>query len=226
MTVTYFDAITPGEKDYSAALVKIGSTHPDVLFYTGYYPEFGLLAKEYVALAPAYKLNGDSACADPSVEKVAGAAIANPGITIKTLPTTQSIHNARTTPSPRPTRPSTAASGRLLSYEYDGMMALAQALDNGGKTDAKSSMPRCQVTIADGITGQVHFDDKGDRPAAILAVQATGNLRRSHRSTSEGGPEPVEMNQRPKTNLDEGASRRPSVVFRRSGVLTDSKPPR
>src|SRR5205823_420028 len=81
MTVTYFDAITPGQKDYTAALVKVGTTHPDVLFYTGYYPEFGLLAKEYVALSPSYKLNGDSACADPSVIKVAGTAVTNPGTT-------------------------------------------------------------------------------------------------------------------------------------------------
>jgi ABC-type branched-subunit amino acid transport system substrate-binding protein len=95
MTVTFFDAITPGEKDYTAALVRIGTTHPDVLFYTGYYPEFGLLAKEYVSLAPSYKLNGDSADADPSVLKVAGAAITNPGITINTLPTTEFIHNAK-----------------------------------------------------------------------------------------------------------------------------------
>src|ERR1051326_7408693 len=80
MTVTYFDAITPGQKDYTAALVKIGTTNPDVLFYTGYYPEFGLLAKEYVQLAPKYKLNGDSADVAPSVIKVAGTALNNPGI--------------------------------------------------------------------------------------------------------------------------------------------------
>src|SRR5437660_1358884 len=77
MTVTYFDAITPGQKDYTAALVKVGTGHPDVLFYTGYYPEFGLLAKEYVSLSPSFKLNGDSACADPSVIKVAGTAVTN-----------------------------------------------------------------------------------------------------------------------------------------------------
>src|SRR5213082_55298 len=93
VTVTYFDAITPGQKDYSSALTRVGTTHPDVLFYTGYYPEFGLLAKEYVALSPTYKLNGDSACADPSVLKVAGGALVNSGVTINTLPTTQFIHN-------------------------------------------------------------------------------------------------------------------------------------
>ena len=179
MTVTYFDAITPGEKDYTAALVRIGSTHPDVLFYTGYYPEFGLLAKEYVSLAPAYKLNGDSADADPSVLKVAGAAITNPGITINTLPTTEFIHNAKNDAFTASYKAKYGgAPGDYSSYEYDGMMALAQALkDNGGKTDAKSLNTALHaVNIADGITGTIHFDNKGDRPAPeFLAVQAKGN---------------------------------------------------
>src|SRR2546427_106441 len=102
MTVTYFDAITPGQKDYTAALVKVGTGHPDVLFYTGYYP----------------------------------------------------------------------------SYEYDGMLALAAALKaNGGKTDAASLNPAIHaVSIADGITGNIAFDSKGDRPAPqFLAVHAVGS---------------------------------------------------
>src|SRR6266513_2297996 len=178
LTVTYFDAITPGQKDYTAALVKVNSTHPDVLFYTGYYPEFELLAKEYVSLSPTYKLNGDSACADPSVLKVAGAALVNSGVTINTLPTTQFIHNAKNDKFTADYKAKYGQEpGDYSSYEYDGMMALAQALkDNGGKTDAKSlNAALHKVKIADGITGSVEFDQKGDRGKALfLAVHATG----------------------------------------------------
>src|SRR5438552_15284620 len=85
ITVTYFDAITPGQKDYTAALVRVGTVNPAERFYTGYYPAFRLLAKEYVSLSPSFKLDGDSADVDPSVIKVAGAALTNPGITITTL---------------------------------------------------------------------------------------------------------------------------------------------
>ncbi len=179
ITVTYFDAITPGNKDYTAALEKVATTKPDVLFYTGYYPEFGLLAKEYVALAPSYKLNGDSADVDPSVIKVAGTALNNPGITINTLPTTEFIHNAKNDAFTKAYEAKYgAAPGDYSSYEYDGMMALAQALkDNGGKTDPKTLNPAIHaVSIADGITGTIHFDSKGDRPAPeFLAVHATGD---------------------------------------------------
>src|SRR5947209_6419254 len=179
MTVTYFDAITPGQKDYTAALVKVSTGHPDVLFYTGYYPEFGLLAKEYVSLSPTYKLNGDSACADPSVIKVAGTAVTNAGMTINTLPTTQFIHNAKNDKFTSEYKAKYGQDpGDYSSYEYDGMMALAQALkSNGGKTDAKSLNPAIHsVSIADGITGNIAFDSKGDRPAPqFLAVHAVGS---------------------------------------------------
>ena len=70
------------------------------------------------------------------------------------------------------------APGDYSSYEYDGMMALAQALkDNGGKTAAKDLNSALHaVNIADSITGAVKFDSKGDRSAPLyLAVHATGN---------------------------------------------------
>jgi branched-chain amino acid transport system substrate-binding protein len=179
MTVTYFDAITPGQKDYTAALEKVATTKPDVLFYTGYYPEFGLLAKEYVALKPPYKLDGDSATVDPSVIKVAGNALLDPGITFTTLPTTEFIHNAQNDAfSKEYQKLYGTVPGDYSSYEYDGMMALAQALkSNGGKTDAKSLNAALHaVSIATSITGPIAFDTKGDRPTpTFLAVHATGN---------------------------------------------------
>jgi branched-chain amino acid transport system substrate-binding protein len=179
MTVTYFDAITPGQKDYTAALEKVATTKPDVLFYTGYYPEFGLLAKEYVALNPPYKLDGDSATVDPSVIKVAGTALNNAGITFTTLPTSEFIHNAQNDAFTKEYQKKYGTlPGDYSSYEYDGMMALAQALKNdGGKTDAKSLNAALHaVSITAGTTGPIAFDTKGDRPTpTFLAVHATGD---------------------------------------------------
>jgi len=179
MQVTYFDAITPGQKDYTAALEKVATTKPDVLFYTGYYPEFGLLAKEYVALNPPYKLDGDSATVDPSVIKVAGTALNNAGITFTTLPTSEFIHNSQNDAFTKEYQKKYGTlPGDYSSYEYDGMMALAQALkNNGGKTDAKSLNAALHaVSITAGTTGPIAFDSKGDRPTpTFLAVHATGD---------------------------------------------------
>jgi ABC-type branched-subunit amino acid transport system substrate-binding protein len=58
------------------------------------------------------------------------------------------------------------------------MQALAQALkDNGGSTEAKSLNTALHaVSLAQGTTGSVKFDSKGDRPTPLfLAVHATGD---------------------------------------------------
>ena len=138
-----------------------------------------LLARQFVALNPSYKLNGDSACADPSVIKVAGSVLNDARITINTLPTTQFIHNALNDAFTKAYQTRFGSlPGDYSSYEYDGMMALAQALkNNGGKTDSQSlNAALHSVSLAAGITGPIKFDSKGDRPTpAFLAVHATGN---------------------------------------------------
>ena len=42
--VVAFEAITPGETDYSAALTDIGSKGPEAIYYGGYYPEAAVIA--------------------------------------------------------------------------------------------------------------------------------------------------------------------------------------
>jgi branched-chain amino acid transport system substrate-binding protein len=178
MQVVYFDAITPGQKDYTSALTAVAAKSPDALFYTGYYPEYGLLAKQFTQLKPSYKLNGDSACVDPSVLKVAGTAMNDPNIFINTLPVTEFIHNAKNDSFAKKYKAKyNRDPADYSSYEYDGMMALAQALkDNGGKTDAKSINAALHKVKITGITGDVSFNGKGDRPEPLfLAVKSKGD---------------------------------------------------
>ncbi len=46
VNVVFFDALTPKEQDYSAILTKLKAANPDLVFFTGYYPESGLLLKQ------------------------------------------------------------------------------------------------------------------------------------------------------------------------------------
>lgn len=41
--VVFFDALTPKESDYTAILTKLKGANPDVVLFTGYYPEAGQL---------------------------------------------------------------------------------------------------------------------------------------------------------------------------------------
>jgi branched-chain amino acid transport system substrate-binding protein len=44
--VVAFEAITPGETDYSAALTDIGANNPEAIFFGGYYAEASVIAKD------------------------------------------------------------------------------------------------------------------------------------------------------------------------------------
>ncbi len=44
--VVAFEAITPGETDYSAVLTDIGAKGPEAIFYGGYYPEAAVISKD------------------------------------------------------------------------------------------------------------------------------------------------------------------------------------
>jgi branched-chain amino acid transport system substrate-binding protein len=44
--VVAFEAITPAETDYSAALTDVGAQDPEAIYYGGYYPEAAVLAKD------------------------------------------------------------------------------------------------------------------------------------------------------------------------------------
>jgi ABC-type branched-subunit amino acid transport system substrate-binding protein len=54
--------------------------------------------------------------------------------------------------------------GPYSSYEYDAVGVLAQAIKNAGSTDAsKVEHALHAIKTYHGITGDFHFDSKGDR---------------------------------------------------------------
>jgi len=44
--IVYFDAITPGESDYTVPLTKLREKNPEVFYFTGYFPEAGLIIRQ------------------------------------------------------------------------------------------------------------------------------------------------------------------------------------
>lgn len=76
LTVNFFDALTPKERDYSAILTKIKSQEPDVIFFTGYYPEAGLLLRQKSEMGWNVPMMGGDAVNNPDLVKIAGTAAA------------------------------------------------------------------------------------------------------------------------------------------------------
>ncbi|HEX9117385.1 MAG TPA: branched-chain amino acid ABC transporter substrate-binding protein, partial [Anaerolineae bacterium] len=48
--IVFYDAINPKDNDFSPTLTKLKASNPDVIYYTGYYAQGGLLLKQSAAL--------------------------------------------------------------------------------------------------------------------------------------------------------------------------------
>ncbi|KAF1074301.1 Leucine-, isoleucine-, valine-, threonine-, and alanine-binding protein [Halodesulfovibrio sp. MK-HDV] len=87
-SVVFFDALNPGEQDYNTILTKIKGYKPDVIFYTGYFNEAGLLLRQKKEMKWDVPMMGGDATNNLDLVKIAGNDAANgfffvspPGVT-------------------------------------------------------------------------------------------------------------------------------------------------
>ena len=74
--IVYYDAITPGEKDFHVPLTKMRETKPDVWYYTGYYAEAALLVTQAREIGITCPFVGGNAAINDEFVKIAGLPIA------------------------------------------------------------------------------------------------------------------------------------------------------
>lgn len=170
--VVYDAALTPGQHDYRDIAAAAGNSKPDVLYFTGYYPEAAALSKDVRILALPIEYFISSGTADPSLIQTGGAAVEGMIVTTSPLPAFFKSGRARQFATAYETaykRPP----GPYSIYEYDAIGVTAQAIKN-----AKSTQPGDIANALhalkgyNGATGRIAFDEKGDRAsAAYMAVR-------------------------------------------------------
>jgi len=175
-TVTYYDAITPGQKDYTSALTKVSSTSPDAFYFTGYYPEAALLVKEYrdLGLDKKFYFHQGGAMYDPAYVSAAGSAADGTTVTFPVGPDT----------AKGPEFDSFKAAykdqtGKTLAtysiYEHDAFWMLKLAIEKSHSTKPADINKALHQVSYNGITGAIKFNDKGDREhASIVAFKVQG----------------------------------------------------
>ncbi len=70
--VIFYDALTPGERDYTAILTRLKAANPDLIFYTGYYPETGMLLRQKKEMGWQIPMMGGDAANHQDLLKIAG----------------------------------------------------------------------------------------------------------------------------------------------------------
>lgn len=172
-TVAFFDALTPGERDYTAILTKLKAAGPEAVFFTGYYPEAGLLLRQKKEMGWDVPFLGGDATNNPDLVKIAGTAAAE-GFLFLSPPVPQDL-------------PYDKAKAFLASYAKahggapgsiwavlagDGFLAAAAGIEGAKSTKAAAVAAYLKKDLADfaGLTGPIAFNEKGDRVGEVYKV--------------------------------------------------------
>jgi branched-chain amino acid transport system substrate-binding protein len=171
--IVFFDALTPGERDYTSILTKLKAAKPDLVFFTGYYPEAGLLLRQKYQMKWNVPFMGGDAQNNPDLVKIAGKEAAN-GFYFVSSPL----------PKDLPSKPAKAflasfskkygnpPSSIYSALAGDGYRALTAAIAATKSTDPDKLAAYLHKDYKDsnGLTGKISFTAKGDRAGELYKV--------------------------------------------------------
>jgi ABC-type branched-subunit amino acid transport system substrate-binding protein len=165
--IVLFDAITPGESDYSSTLTKIKASGADTFYFTGYFAEGGLLVRQARALGLTATLVGGDSTQDPTLVKTAGPAAE--GFMCTTAPLPAFLPGAAGFVESY-TKRFGSAPGPYSVYEHDAVTALVAGISRAGSVDPEKVTAALRKTRITGLTGEISFDVKGDREKTVYVT--------------------------------------------------------
>jgi branched-chain amino acid transport system substrate-binding protein len=181
--VVLFTAITPGQRDFTTLLEQLEASAAEVLYFTGYYPEGGLLVKQMkeTGLTDIQFIGGDAVnnpefVAIAGIEAASGALLTSAALIedLRYPETTQFVAGYEEAYGERPMSAWTLAAA-------DGFRLIQHAIAETSSTDP-AVLAEFLRTLEGfpGITGPiVGYDERGDRQGiGIVAyvVNEEGNL--------------------------------------------------
>ncbi len=173
LSLVSFEALTPGERDTTAILTKLKAARPDVVFFTGYYPEAGLLLRQKRGMGWSVPFLGGDATNNPDLVKVAGKAAAD-GFLCLSPPLPQDLEGPEAKAllaayAARYGGPPRSIWGVLAG---DGLGVVVRAIEAAKSTDGPKVAAALRTSVRDfpGLTGRIAFDARGDRVDEVYRV--------------------------------------------------------
>ncbi|WP_051191537.1 branched-chain amino acid ABC transporter substrate-binding protein [Microbacterium luticocti] len=179
LTVTFTSTVTPGESDYSAVATQLAKQKPDMVYWTGYYQEGGLIVRQ----ATDAGFDGLFLVGDGSVD-AKFAQIAGKGYTDKVLGTftqTPDMLTGADTWIADYKKLAGAEPGPYSTQSYDAVRVAAQAIKDAGSTDFDKVVAALKgLKDFKTFAGPLTFTDQGTRTSGGFVIvkidPATGNF--------------------------------------------------
>lgn len=178
--IVYYDAIMPGERDYTPALTALRDTNPDIWYYTGYYPEWALLLRQGKDMGLKTVAVGSNACPISETVNIAGLdAVVGAMITQEPLPGFLVNPEAKQFVQAYIAKHGSIHDSPWATYAADAVNTIAFAIAATGSTDPQviADYLHQGEVIGIGITGPLAFSPQGDRlgvPYTLLICTEQG----------------------------------------------------
>lgn len=180
VSVIFFDALTPGELDYNAILTKLKAADADFVFFTGYYPEAGLLLRQKKEMGWTVPFMGGDAVNNPALIETAGTAAAEGFYFVSPLlPANLDTPDAKSFVEAFTKKYGNAPKSIYPVLAGDGLRVLVEAFKQTGTTESAkvSAYLKSALKNYSGLTGSLAFSESGDR---------AGNVYRLYRVDARG----------------------------------------
>jgi branched-chain amino acid transport system substrate-binding protein len=179
-TVTAYEKVQPGKKDYTDVVEKLAARKPDVIYAAVYFPEGGLIAKEMREAKVESQCIADYAADDTGFVETAGIAAAR-ACPVVGVPAPGDFAGAAARVSEYEDEFGEEP-GTWSPYTYDSLNFLARGVEMAGGTSAmKLTSALNGVSGWKGWTGSVTIDPhNGNRQPATVVIVDTDAKGRLH----------------------------------------------
>lgn len=171
--VVFFDALTPGERDYTAILTKLKGANPDVVLFTGYFPEAGLLLRQKKDMGWKTPFIGGDATNNVDLVKIAGKEAAT-GYYFLSPPQPQDLDtpDAKTFLTDYQKKYNELPPSIWAVLAGDGFRVAVAGIEGAKSADGPKIAEYLHKNLKNysGLSGPISFDAKGDREGEVYRV--------------------------------------------------------
>ena len=162
--IVFFDALRPGEHDYSTILTKLKGINPDVIMFTGYYPEAAMLLRQMQGMKWSVPMIGGDATNNTDLVKIAGDAATGFFFLSPPLPSDINSNSSKDFLDAYHKAYGVYPNSVWAIAAGDAFKVIAEAI-KAGNTTSESIANYLHKELKDypGLTGNISFNAKGDR---------------------------------------------------------------
>jgi len=175
--IVYSGKIKAGSQNFTPVLTKVKSLNPDVIYFSGYYADGGLLRAQQVQLGIDAAFIGGDANDNVDFRKLAGAAAKDAMIINVPTPDMLPYDLAKTFLADYNKKYGKDIPSIWALLNADGMLAFLTAIEETGSTDTKKMAEWLHSNELDGISGKLKWNECGERVGSafmVYQIQADG----------------------------------------------------